>query len=62
MAKNYDRGLGRSMQMHEKLIDRAERKMFFYGEDRTTSQPAPEPKRAWTPERWANRITRAAGK
>ena len=60
MAKNWDRGLGRSMQMHENLIERAERKMFFYQERTTEDQP--EPKRAWTPERWASRIARTAGK
>lgn len=61
MAKNYDRGLGRSMQMHDRLIDRAERRVFSLPEERTT-EPQPERKRAWTPERWAHRIARAAGK
>jgi hypothetical protein len=64
MAKNYDRGLGRSMRMHDRLIERAQRTVFSLPEEGTTPDPqhAAEPKRAWTPERWAHRIIRATAK
>lgn len=60
MAKSWDRGMGRSSRMHEKLIDRAERTMWF--QPPKESPEVPETKRAWTPERWAHRISTAAKK
>lgn len=54
MGKNYDRGMGRSSTMQDRLIDRVERTKFFY-QDEVETQTWQPPARSWTPERWENR-------
>ena len=51
MAKSFDRGYGRSLRMHDRLIELATRTQFTPGEAAVYEAS----KRAWTPERWAHR-------
>ena len=49
-GKNWSRGIGRSVAMHDKLIDGVERKLFRFRDDEPMLYDPN--KRAWTPERW----------
>ena len=62
MAKSWDRGMGRASAMHDRLLTRVEKSMWTLPHEPKEAQPMPEPKRAWTPERWAHRIVKGTGK
>lgn len=51
MAKSFDRGYGRSLRLHDRLIEIATRSQFTPGEAAVYEASRP----AWTPERWQHR-------
>lgn len=51
MAKSWSRGYGRSLSMHDRLIEGVMRSQWRPGESAVYEASKP----AWTPERWPTR-------
>ena len=55
MAKSYERGYGRSLRMHDRLIEGVMRSQWRPGEAAVYDSLKP----SWTPERWPTRANQA---